>query len=362
MLVKFFSRGSGGGEGPVDYLLGDDRDREGASVLRGNPDITQEIINSTDYAKRYTSGCLSFEEAADDITDKAKAQIMDAFEKTLFAGLEGDQYNILWVEHKDKIKTDKNGKPILGADGQPLKRQELNFLIPNQELRSGKRLQPFYVGSDMKRVNAFQNVINLSYGLSDPHNPAKKRFNSPHFSRSANLKGVEKKDYTEKQLELVSHKSAKNELTAHIYELAAAARFRSRNDIQKELKNRGLEIERVTDRAISVKSPKFAKNIRLDDPIFGVDFRAQDYIAMAMRQQQKNYEQDKQRILADSVETLKEGMRIKAKYHAKRFDGADIPKPFDLGLGAPVSAQQLTADPKPQPKPKEQDNSPSMGL
>lgn len=360
MLVKFFSRGSGGGEGPVDYLLGDDRDREGASVLRGNPDITQEIINSTDYAKRYTSGCLSFEEAADDITDKAKAQIMDAFEKTLFAGLEGDQYNILWVEHKDKIKTDKNGKPILGADGQPLKRQELNFLIPNQELRSGKRLQPFYVGSDMKRVNAFQNVINLSYGLSDPHDPSKKRLDSPHFSRSANLKGIEKKDYTEKQLELVTHKTAKNELTAHIYELAAAARFMNRAAIQKELERQGMEVKRKSDNFISVKSPKFAKNIRLDDPIFSIDFRPQDYIAMAMRQKQKNYEQDKQRILADSLETLKEGMRIKAKYHQERFQGIDVPKPFDLGLGAPVSTQEHTADPQPQPNTKEQDNSPSM--
>lgn len=347
MLVKFFSRGSGGGEGPVDYLLGDDRDREGASVLRGNPDITQEIINSTDYAKRYTSGCLSFEEAAEEITDKAKAQIMDAFEKTLFAGLESDQYNILWVEHKDKNKTDKNGKPILGADGLPLKRQELNFLIPNQELRSGKRLQPFYHGADMKRVNAFQNVINLSYRLSDPHDPSKKRFNSPHFSRSANLKGIEKKDYTEKQLELVTHKSAKNELTAHIYELAAAARFKNRNDIQKELERKGVEVKRKSDNFISVKSPKFDKNIRLDDPIFGVDFRAQDYIAMAMRQKQRNYEQDKKRILADALETLKEGMRIKAEYHQERFKGADIPKPFDLGLGAPVSAQEHIDNPAP---------------
>lgn len=345
MIVKFFSRGSGGGDGSVNYLLGDDRDREGASVLRGNIDITKEVINSTDYARRYTSGALSFEESFKDFTNEQKNKIMDGFEQTLFAGLEPDQYNITWVQH-----TDKN------------ERLELNFLIANQELRTGKRLQPFYVGSDMKRVNAFQNVVNLSYGLSDPHDPAKKRFNSPHFSRSANLKGVEKKDYTEKQLELVSHKSAKNELTAHIYELAAAARLKNRNDIQKELKNRGLEIERVTDRAISVKSPKFDKNIRLDDPIFSIDFRVEDYIAMAMRQQQKNYEQDKKRILADALETLKEGMKIKAKYHAKRFDGADIPKPFDLGLGAPVSAQQLTADPKPQPKPKEQDNSPSMGL
>lgn len=343
MIVKFFSRGSGGGDSPVNYLLGDDRDREGASVLRGNIDITKEVINSTDYARRYTSGALSFEESFKDFTDEQKNKIMDGFEETLFAGLEPDQYSITWVQH-----TDKN------------ERLELNFLIANQELRTGKRLQPFYVGSDMKRVNAFQNVINLSYGLSDPHDPAKKRFDSPHFSRSANLKGIEKKDYTEKQLELVSHKSTKNELTEHIYELAAAARFKNRNDIQKELERQGMEVKRKSDNFISVKSPKFDKNIRLDDPIFSIDFRPQDYITMAMRQKQKNYEQDKKRILADALETLKEGMKIKAKYHAKRFKGADIPKPFDLDLDAPERAQELTADPQPQPKPKEQNNSPSM--
>jgi hypothetical protein len=369
MLVKFFSRGSGGGEGPVDYLLGDDRDREGASVLRGNPEITQEIINSTDYAKRYTSGCLSFEEAADDITDKAKAQIMDAFEKTLFAGLESDQYNILWVEHKDKIKTDKNGKPILGADGQPLKRQELNFLIPNQELRSGKRLQPFYHAADLKRVNAFQNVINMRFNYSDPHDPNKRRSHHPYFSRDANLKGVERKDYTAEQERLTTHRSEKNDITEYIYELAEAGRLENRKAIENVIKRQGYKVERVTKRSISVSSPKFGKNIRLDDPIFSEDFRPYDYIPMGIREKQKQYEQDKQstkdepsKILREALEVLEEGTRIKAEYHQERFQGIDVPKPFDLGWGAPERAQELTADPQPQPKPKEQNNSPSMGL
>lgn len=329
MLVKFFSRGSGGGEGPVNYLLGDDRDRDGASVLRGNIDITKELINSTDYARRYTSGALSFEESHKSFTAEQKNSIMDGFEKTLFAGLESDQYNISWVQHTDKDD-----------------RLELNFLIANQELRTGKRLQPFFHAADLKRVNAFQNVVNMTYRLSDPHDPSKKRPHNPHFSRSANLKNVDEKDYTVKQLQLVTHKSAKNELTAYIYELAAAARFMNRTAIQKELKNRGLEIERVTDRAISVKSPKFAKNIRLDDPIFSVDFRAQDYIAVAMQQKQRDYERDKQQILRESLKFLEKGIEIKAEYHAERFASADVPKPFDLSLEAPAQAQTLTATAK----------------
>ncbi|MGK3325838.1 hypothetical protein ACSLPB_29600, partial [Escherichia coli] len=40
-------------------------------------------------------------------------------------GLEKNQYSILWVEHQDKG------------------RLELNFVIPNMELQTGKRLQPY---------------------------------------------------------------------------------------------------------------------------------------------------------------------------------------------------------------------------
>ncbi len=348
MIVKFFSRGSGGGDSPVNYLLGEDRSREGASILRGNAEITKELINSTDYSRRYTSGALSFEESHKSITADQKNKIMNDFEKTLFAGLQPDQYNILWVQHTDKGE-----------------RLELNFLIPNQELRSGKRLQPFYVGSDMKRVNAFQNVTNMSYRLSDPHDPSKKRFNSPYFSRSANLKGVDPKDYTVEQQRLVTHKNAKNELTSHIYELASSARFKNRNDIQRELKNKGLEIKRVTDKSISVKSPNFTKNIRLDDPIFSEKFRVQDYIAVAMLKKQKQYEKDTQRkILSESLEVLKEGIRIKTEYHQKRFKGAEVPEAYDLGFDALLGTQELIDNPlivEPN-KPSLSASSPSIGF
>jgi hypothetical protein len=326
MLVKFFSRGSGGGDSPVNYLLGDDRDREGASILRGNAEITKELINSTDYARRYTSGALSFEESYKTISAETKALIMDNFEKTLFSGLQPDQYNILWVQH-----TDKND------------RLELNFLIPNMELRSGKRLQPFFHAADLKRVNAFQNVINMNFKFSDPHDPSKKRLHNPHFSRSANLNNVDEKDYTAEQKRLVTHKSVKNELTAHIYDLASSARFKNRAEIRKELERSGYEIKRVTNRAISVKSPKFAKNIRLDDAIFSVDFRAQDYIAVVMQQKQRSYERDKHhKIFNDALEVLEKGIEIKAEYHVERFASADVPKPYELGLDAPAQAQTLT--------------------
>jgi hypothetical protein len=71
---------------------------------------------------------------------------MDSFEACLFAGLDLDQYNCLWVEHRDKG------------------RLELNFVIPNIELTTGKRLQPYYHSADTKRVDAWRTIQNLTYG------------------------------------------------------------------------------------------------------------------------------------------------------------------------------------------------------
>ena len=56
-----------------------------------------------------------------------------------FPGLDKDQYQILWVQHQDKVNQDTGET-----------RLELNFVIPNVEL-TGKRLQPFYAPVDLDR-------------------------------------------------------------------------------------------------------------------------------------------------------------------------------------------------------------------
>ncbi len=43
MIVKFHLRGRGGGAGPVDYLLGKDRQRDGATVLQGKPEEVRSL-------------------------------------------------------------------------------------------------------------------------------------------------------------------------------------------------------------------------------------------------------------------------------------------------------------------------------
>lgn len=329
MLVKILPRGKGGGDAPVNYLLGKPelikdngeivRTREQAKLLRGNAEITKELINSTDYARRYTSGCLSFEENNEVITQEMKDKIMNDFEKTLFPGLDPDQYNILWVEHADKAQKDKHGNIVRDEKGEVVRRLELNFLIPNQELRTGKRLQPYYHAADLKRINAFQNVVNLGFGLSDPHDPAKHRITKRHFKGSQSLESKQEKDYTQKEKVQTKRQQIENDITEYAYSLAERGALSSRSAIKKFIEEQGYEVTKMTKKSMSINHADLNKPIRLKDPIFSEDFKAFDYIPVGRQKKIDEYKANKANIFKESLEVLNKGIEIKSAYHKSRF-------------------------------------------
>ncbi|MBT0598786.1 relaxase/mobilization nuclease domain-containing protein, partial [Klebsiella quasipneumoniae] len=92
-----------------------------------------------------------------DLPPGQREKLMASFERVLMPGLDKDQYSILWVEHEDKG------------------RLELNFLIPNTELLTGRRLQPYYDRADRLRIDAWQTIVNGSLGLHDPNAPENRR-------------------------------------------------------------------------------------------------------------------------------------------------------------------------------------------
>ena len=128
MIVKFFTHGTGGSKGVFDYLLNDkeqpDGKRLGAEVLRGDIDNQALLIDSLDFKQKYTSGCLSFTESADEVTAEQKNALMDGFEETLRAGLEVDRVSVSWIEHRDKG------------------RLELNFVFADVDLEYGRAFSP----------------------------------------------------------------------------------------------------------------------------------------------------------------------------------------------------------------------------
>ena len=85
---------------------------------------------------------------------------MKEFEQCLFPDMHESQYRVLWIEHWDKDNTE-TGK----------KRLELNFLIPNVELSTGGRLQPYFYKADQSRVDLFKKIVNFEHQLHDPDDP-----------------------------------------------------------------------------------------------------------------------------------------------------------------------------------------------
>ena len=104
MIVKFHPRGRGGGAGPVDYLLGKDRQRDGASVLQGKPEEVRELIDASPYAKKYTSGVLSVAEM--DLPPGQRERLMAGVERGRRPGRDKAQGSVRWGGPRDKGRDD----------------------------------------------------------------------------------------------------------------------------------------------------------------------------------------------------------------------------------------------------------------
>ena len=328
MLVKINKHGRGAGASPINYLLGAKRDRTGARVLEGNPFLTEKLIDATDYSQRYTSGTLSFEESPDNFTEEQKKDIMQRFESTVFSGLEPDQYNVLWVEHVDKG------------------RLELNFLIPNIELRSGKRLQPYFHVADKRRVNNFQNIINYEYKLTDPNDPAKKRTinpyttasektPSPYNSKNKKLKDIDKSDELREEI----YRRMNEEYEKNKERNARDWQLRGRKGVIKWLEEHEMTIERVTQTSISISSPNpsISRRIRLKGALFNERYITQFLMKEQTYDETGVTERDYRVSLAD----YEEGMQIKKQYHAERFN---TPAPPTMPLNELLSIEQVSLE------------------
>lgn len=149
MLLKTFRGGLTykGAVAIIAYLL-NQRVIEGLSkVIKGDSELTKSIIleASKKFKWSWSSGVLSFCEI---LNYGTMMSIIKDYERTFFCGLHRDQYNILWVLHIDK------------------KRTELHYIAPRMELSTGKSFNPYYVYRDFGKKDIYQEYINQKWGLS----------------------------------------------------------------------------------------------------------------------------------------------------------------------------------------------------
>jgi hypothetical protein len=290
MIVDFFRHGSGLSKGCLDYLLGEDREREHAQVLSGDVDLTAQLIDSSPFAKKYTSGCLSFYEHA--LSDQDKQQIMQNFEQCLFPGLDKDQYQILWVQHQDKINQDTGET-----------RLELNFVIPNVELSTGKRLQPFYAPVDLDRVDLFKQITNTEHSLYDPDDPEHRQL----FLNKKNLP----KDI----------KDFKAQLHQRVYRAVSNGEVADRQELVQWLESNQINVTRQVKNSISIENPyEGAKRpIRLEGEIYEQGFRATGEYRQEIQQRIEEYRGTTSERYRANVADYQRQLEHKSQYHCDRY-------------------------------------------
>ncbi|HDL1294891.1 TPA: relaxase/mobilization nuclease domain-containing protein, partial [Mannheimia haemolytica] len=159
-----------------------------------------------------------------------------------------------WVQHTDKG------------------RLELNFVIPNVELTTGKRLQPYYDRADRPLAENFKQVINHEYNLSDPNDPIKQK----------NL--IDRKDLP------TDKKQALQAITDGLTALANAGQINDRQDVINALERAGFEIARITPKNLSIKTD--GQNLRLKGAFYEQDFRFSTDLSADITERAREYKRD----------------------------------------------------------------------
>lgn len=349
MIVKFSKHGRGKASGVLNYLLkekgADGRliPRKHAKVLYGDPVLTENLIDTTAHKSKYKCGYLSFSERADEISEDDKKRIMQEFEKVIFCGLEPDQYDILWVEHADKDINEDN----------PVGRLELNFVIPCQELRSGKSFQPYYEPADQRRVNAWKNIVNAEvksiHGepLSDPNDPKRQRLVNPYNSHAPRPSPFNINNYSKKQRdkddETIQHPASRRDLEEALKRRLLLEYQRgivtNRQSLLTTLRRWGLNINRSnSETSVSVKHDNLkdkngrVMSVRLTGGMFAKNYKGVEFDPYLQEINSSTYYSEfskPHRSQLDKMD-LEEGVKIKAQYHQDRYKDATLPEPLKI--------------------------------
>ena len=304
MLVKIMgARGSGGGAGPINYLLGENRDRENARLLRGDADRTAILIDSLEFRQKYVSGVLSFEES--DISEDQKKQIMDSFQQALLPDM-SERTNWLWVEHKDK------------------NRLELNFVIPTVDLETGKRVQPYYHRADLNRVDAWKSLTNDVYRFTDPNDPAKAQTLTLKTNESADRK---------------SFKSAIDDYTSQLF---TRGQINNRDQLIEAVEQHGLTLTRKTKTSVTFTHNENGQKFRMKGAFYGENFRTREAIQSADRGRDRETESAREERISANLERLTRAVAIKRESLRKRYGTTQQPDDSKLKKHA-YEAERLVA-------------------
>ncbi len=287
MIVKFFRRGKENGNAPIKYCLDETKERDRPpEVLAGNPETTRELIDSCPHVYKYKSGVINF--GTDTPTEKEQKEVMADFERAAFAGLEPDQYNILWVRHVHNGQT------------------ELHFVVPRMELTTGKSLNIAPPGHE-KFYNLWRDSWNIERGWQRP--------DAPEHARILRLTSGELK------AKAAGKENIKDDITAWLVQRISDGEIADRGGVKSALAELG-EITREGKDFISVRLEGQEKPIRLKGAIYERNFESRGLKGEDRCQESRGRgtaEEEERRSYAQLRERLDAAIQGKARERRQRF-------------------------------------------
>lgn len=299
MHIKFLPHSKGSGRAAAAYLLGDldhqGRERADVQVLRGNPEMLGELIDSLDSVHRYTSGVIAFHRD-DDPTDTEIQQVLTEFERVAFAGLDPNQYTYCAVLHQED-------------DGS----KHVHFVSPRVELTTGKSMNIAPPGWQ-KTFDPLRDALNFEHGWTRPDDPRLARQVQP--GRVAQWTGWKNGEDPRQQIT--------DWLTAQV----AAGLVNDRADVIAALETLG-EINRQGKDYISIRTDPGAKPIRLKGPIYGNEFDGESFRNDSEKNARRPRGRERPDFRASEIARteLEKAISRRAQYNAKRFQQAAISDP-----------------------------------
>jgi hypothetical protein len=302
VYMKVFPHGQGDGGGPTHYLVRPDYPGRGElppEVLRGDVEMTRDLIDSLDTKWKFTAGVLSWH-PDDTVTPEQEQRVMDDFERVAFAGLGPDQRNILWVRHSHAGH------------------HELHFVIPRVELSGGKAFNPCPPGWQ-KHFDVFRDLHNHRESWARPDDPARARVHTPdhadlHNSRLLRWGKTPSKD---------DRAAAKEAVHDYMRAGIEQGLVRNRDDVLRALTEAGLEINRAGKEYVTVKDLESGEKLRLKGGIYAEHWNIADFTGRARPGQDREGDPGNRNPDPETIRELEQELgRViekRAQFNRKRY-------------------------------------------
>ena len=306
MYIKFLKHGKGDPAKAASYLIDDvdhlNRPRPDVQVLRGDPQTFTAIAESIQNQWKYTSGVIAWSKDDAPTNDEIN-QVLEAFEKHAFAGLQPNQYHFTAVLHEED-------------DGS----KHVHFLVPRIELETNKALNIAPPGHE-KYFDPFRDYFNYSKGWSRPDDLTLQR-------------DTQTPDHVHFQDKFAVRAGLKNKPVNDIREIVGSyieqriehGFIRNRKDVLDAISELGT-VTRTSDQFISLKIDGAEKAIRLKGAFYESEFSIESYFENRTRQENDAKASNGYRIISAEHKQLanENNARVqelsarRSKYNSERY-------------------------------------------